>query len=667
MLLLSFIDVRAQQFTRVAEGLPVNDGGCSFGVSWVDYDGDGYPDLHINNWVYGSAAAANRLYRNDGDGTYTIVTSGDFLTDGGSVSSTWGDFDNDGDLDAYAMRPRNLNYFYVNGGDGTFAKALAPLGGVVEISQEASWIDFDDDGDLDLFLANHRFPGDPNPIACSLYRNDDGTFSKLDNAAIGLIEDEGGSVVWWDYDNDGDSDALWSRNQNTAVFFDNDGDGTFTQVTDNELVLPPGKYSFGPADFDNDGDLDLFAVDSYPGAPLLFTNMGNGEFAPVTGQEISSDVGFWSGGYWGDYDNDGYLDLYITAHNYYNPHPNRLYHNNGDGTFDRVLTEVVAIDNEPSSAAAWADHDRDGDLDLFVANVSNRNNALYINSGNGNAWIQVALTGTASNRSAIGAKIRLKAVIGGRSMWQLREISARNGFFAQSDLVAHFGLGDAAIVDSIAVEWPCGTDQILTGVAVNQRLAITEPDTTVATLLQHMSASFSGECIEVTWTLAAVDEGIAFEVLRATDPGGDFVAAPAGTLERSGLSFTFRDSDVEPRAAYRYQVRYDDGGTKKILFETDVVTVPAMRLNLRQNSPNPFNPSTRIEFDLPGPCLAALAIFDARGSLVRTLVREELPGGAHEASWDGLDARGRPAGSGIYFCLLRAGKQSASRKLVLTR
>jgi hypothetical protein len=657
----------SQQFTRVVQGPPVTDGGCSFGVSWIDYDNDGYPDLHINNWIYGSNAAVNRLYHNEGDGTYIRVTTGDFAIDGGSVTSTWGDYDNDGDLDAYAPCPRRLNYFYVNNGDGTFGKASSPLGGLVEISQEASWIDFDDDGDLDLFLANHRFPGDPYAIACSLYRNDGGSFSLLDNTGIGLVEDEGGSVVWWDYDNDGDSDVLWSRNENTAVFFDSDGDGTFTQVVDNEIALPPAKYHFAPADFDNDGDLDLYADAAYPGPPMLYENMGNGDFELVAGQPISADVGYWTGGYWGDYDNDGYLDLIITAHNYYNPSPNRLYHNNGDGTFTKVLTEAVATDNEPSSSAAWADHDHDGDLDLFVANVNNYNNALYTNNGNGNAWIEIALTGTNSNRSAIGAKIRLKAVIGGAPMWQLREIRTRNGFFAQSDLTAHFGLGDATIVDSIKIEWPSGSNQTLVNLAPNQLLAIAEPDTTIATMLQSMSAALRGDCIEVTWTLSAVDEGIDFEVLRATCPGSGFAPAPGATLERTGLAFIFRDTRIARGAAYRYRVRYEDGGAKKVLFETDAIAVPAMQLDLRQNFPNPFNPSTRIEFDLTDRCFATLSIFDTRGTLVRTLVRMELEGGAHEAWWDGLDSRGRPAGSGLYFCHLTAGKQTVSRKLVLMR
>jgi TolB protein len=192
------------------------------------------------------------------------------------------------------------------------------------------------------------------------------------------------------------------------------------------------------------------------------------------------------------------------------------------------------------------------------------------------------------------------------------------------------------------------------------------PDTT-ATLLQTMSASCRGGYIEVTWTLSTIDEGVGFEVRRAMSPGSDFAPVPAATLERYGLVFTFRDASIERGAAYRYQVRYDDGGTKRVLFETEAIAVAVLPLALRQNLPNPFNPSTRIEFQLPARCLVTLAIYDTRGALVRTLVHKELAGGAHHASWDGLDAQGRRASSGLYFYRLTASKQSISRKLVLMR
>jgi hypothetical protein len=323
-------------------------------------------------------------------------------------------------------------------------------------------------------VVNHRPPSSPAPIQCALYLNSGGVFSLQDNAAVGLLEDEGNSTAWGDYDGDGDRDLFWSRNDQLTLFFDNNGDGTFTQNTGTAIALPPRKYHGNWADYDNDGDLDLYTGAGYPSAPHLLENEGNGDFVAVTGQSIAQDTGYWTGGYWGDYDNDGWQDLLILGHYYYQPYPNRLYRNNGDGTFSRVIAGSVVTDEEPSSSAAWADHDRDGDLDLFVANVSDSNNTLYENLGNSNHWLQIRLEGHGSNRSGIGAKIRLSAALSGAPTWQLREISAKSGFMSQGELVAHFGLGDATLVDSIRVEWTSGYVDTLINVDVDQFLMITE-------------------------------------------------------------------------------------------------------------------------------------------------------------------------------------------------
>ena len=114
------------------------------------------------------------------------------------------------------------------------------------------------------------------------------------------------------------------------------------------------------------------------------------------------------------------------------------------------------------------------DLDLFVANVNGADNTLYENLGNSNRWIQIQLKGTSSNRSGVGAKIRVKSVLSGKPIWQMREISSKSGFMSQSDLVAHFGLGKTAVVDSLIVEWPSGVVQILTEVSANQLISVTE-------------------------------------------------------------------------------------------------------------------------------------------------------------------------------------------------
>jgi len=158
---------------------------------------------------------------------------------------------------------------------------------------------------------------------------------------------------------------------------------------------------------------------------------------------------------------------------------NALYHNNGDGTFSQILTGSLVRDLGSCWAAAWGDYDNDGFMDLAVANggfvSGGQNNLLYRNNGNGNHWLKLQLEGTISNRSAIGAKVRVNAAIQGTVVSQTREISAGEGFQSQGDLRPNFGLGDAPEAESVRIEWPSGIVQEFQNVAVNQILNVTEP------------------------------------------------------------------------------------------------------------------------------------------------------------------------------------------------
>jgi enediyne biosynthesis protein E4 len=190
---------------------------------------------------------------------------------------------------------------------------------------------------------------------------------------------------------------------------------------------------------------------------------------------VTTDTGAAIGGSWTDFDNDGWLDLFIPDNGGGN---NRLYHNNGNGTFSRVLSGPIVSEGGTSGNGSWGDYDRDGFLDLFVStgvsSDSQPNDYLYHNDGNSNAWIEVKCVGTRSNRSAIGAKVRVKATIGGKTFWQLREINTGNGW-NQGALEAHFGLGNATNVETLRIEWPSGTVQDFQNVGARQYLTVTEP------------------------------------------------------------------------------------------------------------------------------------------------------------------------------------------------
>jgi hypothetical protein len=178
---------------------------------------------------------------------------------------------------------------------------------------------------------------------------------------------------------------------------------------------------------------------------------------------------------WGDYDNDGWIDLFVGNNQ---GDLNVLYRNRGDGTFEVDSDSALSAEGGASLGTAWGDYDNDGFLDLFVANAGpngdvfgESDNFLYRNDGNTNRWLLVKLIGSVSNRSAIGTKVRVKASIGGRIVEQLREVSGSG----QNDLRAHFGLGDAATVETLRIEWPSGIMQELRGVAANRILRVVEP------------------------------------------------------------------------------------------------------------------------------------------------------------------------------------------------
>ncbi|MBI4661010.1 MAG: CRTAC1 family protein, partial [Verrucomicrobia bacterium] len=291
-------------------------------------------------------------------------------------------------------------------------------------------------------------------------------------------------ITWGDFDGDGWPDLFVPVMVNgTHLLYRNLGGGRFARVTSGSIAADR-EANFGTwVDYNNDGHLDLYVVHGLvPGKTnALHRNHGDGTFTAMPGDVVGpivTDVGMYASSSWGDYDNDGYLDVIVT-NNDRNPGggPNFFYHNNSDGSFTRVLSGSPANDaGAASTFCTWADYDEDGFLDLFVARsvFVQFTNLLYRNNGNSNHWIKVKLTGTVSNRSAIGAKVRVKATIRGKTFWQLREISSGPAF-SQTPLTAHFGLGDATRIETLRIEWPSGTVQEFHDLAAKQVLTITEP------------------------------------------------------------------------------------------------------------------------------------------------------------------------------------------------
>ena len=449
-----------------------NDSKNNWSAAWVDYNNDGFEDVFVTNY---DKQQHNILYKNNGDGTFIQATNAGALVSDltNAVSSTWGDFDNDGNIDVFISNNTGAdNALYRNAGNGIFTKVttgdIASYGGYCH---NAAWADYDNDGHLDLFVTEYM----PTRFNLLYHNNGDGTFTQTTQSALSLEAKYSIGATWCDYDNDGDLD-LYVPNTNNAPnsLYTNEGNGVFTKVTSGAIVTDSANSvgcSWG--DYNNDGYMDLFVANSGNQVNNLYQNLGNGSFAKVTSGIVVTETGNSHGSAWADMDNDGDLDLMVT--NDQNG-TNSLYTNNGDGTFSK-FENVINTDVANSFGTAWGDYDNDGDLDLLVANHGNQANDFYTNSkGSCNSWTCFQLTGTQSNKSAIGARVRVKASIYGSPTWQMREVSSQTGGGAggQNTLKAMFGLGDASSIDSVIINWPSGMVQYLTNVSVNNCMSITE-------------------------------------------------------------------------------------------------------------------------------------------------------------------------------------------------
>ncbi|MBU0488968.1 MAG: CRTAC1 family protein [Bacteroidetes bacterium] len=485
--------VSAQSFTKITVGAIVTDSANNFECAWGDYDKDGDLDLYVTTEIpsVSNSQCLNYLHQNNCNGSFTRVRAmpGGLVSDQGATGGAiWVDYNDDGNLDLFVNNGVNPRGLYQNNADGTFSK-ITGINIVDDITRFAqpTVVDYDNDGKLDFFMIN-------NSESHSLYHNNgDGTYTSItEGPLVNEMNDIFGGA-WADYDNDGDMDIFittkWSQNYQNYLY-DNNGDGTFSKNTATELTNDPRmlnykygiNYSCNWADYDNDGDLDIFVSSVFGVGDYLYRNNGDGTFTSLTDGPVVNNARLDNGGSsWGDYDNDGDLDLIVASFN-----QNLFYINNGDGTFTQNTTEIIASDTTVESyGMAWADYDNDGDLDLFVPNGWGAPNDflymnIYSNNGNTNHWMKFECEGTVSNRSAIGTRIYLKALINGQSVWQMREISAHGsrgggGTSGASGNVVHFGLGDASIIDSIRVVWPAsGIEQIFTQVAADRFIHVIE-------------------------------------------------------------------------------------------------------------------------------------------------------------------------------------------------
>jgi hypothetical protein len=486
------------------------------GCAWIDYNNDGLLDLYVVNGRYVEGVtkfskpdgmdATNHLYRNNGDGTFTDVTAQAGVGGKGfGMGVTVGDYDNDGFEDIYVTN-WNSSILYHNNGDGTFTDVTAKAGvdnphwGV-----GAAFFDYDRDGKLDLFVGNYlkfdpdakrlfftadAFPGvlDYEGSASRLFHNNgDGTFTDVSHQA-GIDNPAGRAmgVTVGDFNNDGWPGVYIANDTMESYMYRNNHDGTFTNVAAdvNTAFGANGEATsamnpiFG--DYDNDGWLDLFVSDMR--YHRLFHNPGPQGFwldttvetgvAQVSGQYVAWGDGFF------DFDNDGWKDIFVVngGLHWLIPMEDSLLRNNGDGTFTDVSDQAGSYfkTKKVGRGACFADYDNDGYIDAFIVVLGGKGILLHNNppaAGKRNHWLTIKLVGTKSNRDGFGT--RLEAIAG--ELHQYVEAVSENGYLSQGDPRPHFGLGQHTEVDKLIIRWPSGINQVLEHVKADQILTVKEP------------------------------------------------------------------------------------------------------------------------------------------------------------------------------------------------
>jgi hypothetical protein len=499
------------------------------GVAIFDYDNDGWPDIFIVNGTSLNApppgrAPTNHLYHNNHDGTFTDVTQKAGLTHTGWGQGVCvGDYDNDGWEDLYVTY-YGKNVLYHNNGDGTFtdvSQKAGVAGSGIAWGNGCAFVDYDRDGRLDIMVANYvdfdlataPAPGDRStcmwkgaPVMCGpqglrfakniLYHNNgDGTFEDVTKKAH--IDQADGhyslSVSTLDYDDDGWPDIFVACDSTASILYHNNRDGTFSDVaiTAGAAFNEDGRAQAGMgstvADYNGDGQLDIFKTNFSDDTATLYRNNGNGTFDDVTypvGLGLNTKYLGW-GAMFFDFDNDGWPDILLVNGHVYpevdSQHlgstfqePRILYHNNGNGTFTDISADggpgITTVNS--SRGLAIGDLWNDGHLSAVISNMNASSSLLVNDVRNSNHWIAFHLIGSSyaasqkhrSARDAIGARITMKA--GARLF--VDEVRSGSSYDSNNDMRVHFGLGSASKLDSMQVRWPSGLTEKFDGLAVDK-------------------------------------------------------------------------------------------------------------------------------------------------------------------------------------------------------
>jgi len=489
------------------------------GVTVFDYDGDGDLDLYMLNGTYLEDISdpkgrvfrdtPNRLYRNNGDGTFTEIGEQAGVDDRNwSMAAASIDYDHDGDVDLFLLN-YGPNRFYRNNGDGSFTDVAPQLGlvgpeklnGFTKWSVGAAFWDCDHDGDLDVMMGNflafdpyylaqetpHLMPH-PNEYqgqASLLYRqNADGTFTDVTRQLeMHYPQSKCMGLTVFDYDDDGDLDLFQGNDHQKNFLFQNQGDGTYQEVGEvagvvvNDEGHPTGSMHGSIGDVDGDGRMDLLVVDLRHGA--LYRNVGQGLFEDMTARsgvkQAMMGKGAWAAAMF-DYDNDGDVDIFSAngMADLLVDQEQLLLENNGQGRFSNVGPQRSPYFRQKRSArgaAVW-DYDNDGDLDIVVSHIDLRGTAVLLRNDGGNRqhWLGLTLRSPQGPAAEIGAKVTVTT----DDRQQVRVHQWATSYLSYNDPRIHFGLGEHAKVDQLEVRWIDGRVEVYHDVMADRYLTIVQ-------------------------------------------------------------------------------------------------------------------------------------------------------------------------------------------------
>ena len=678
------------------------------GIAFFDYDGDGDEDIYITG-----GKNEDKLYRNNSDLTFTDVTieaglgiTASYYT----LGVTTGDVDNDGYREIYVqswgndqqsadLQEVDRTLFFKNNGNGTFTEDGISRGiDVQSLSVGATFLDYNNDGFLDLYVVNYvsevgflydeweeQIIGFDHECYPNHFYLNDGTGNFTDITATLGLENDGCSlaIIATDFDQDNDIDIYVGNDFGefevpNTLYRNNYPNNSFTDVSVG-TGTNVGIYAMGIAngDYDLDGDFDYY-ISNLGRNVLLNNNAGVfTDVATAAGVEnTNTPNGFLTTG-WGtaflDYDNDMYPDLFVAngripAADFIGTDaedPNKLYQNNHNSTFTDVSTTAGIDDLNKGRGMAYSDFDNDGDLDIGVIVQNNSVDAdakckIYQNNtSNSNNFLKIKLVGTSCNRDAFGSSV---SVFCDNGTQLIREIDGGgSSHCSQHSSIAHFGLGDNTMVDSVVVNWLGGTPEKFYEVAVNQTLTIVQQQISLPSNLLSFNVQAKNSSIQSSWTTSNETNMEGFELQRSLVPFNDF--EKIGWIDVLGNtnqhSYFFNDENVQTGLDYYYRLKiWSTNGDYRYS------TIASARLNQKTDwtaiiQPNPATDMTYLNLDGNfADTDLNVKILSAQGQLLKTFNFSD----AHPTNIYPIDLS-ELSSSGIYFIVIENGQQQLVKKV----